>query len=162
MLAAKLRQRALGGEELAAHAVDLLLEEGGRLAGQLGAESQAAPDVLRGMGACHLLRERRARAREAHLDGAYVRRRRHLEPGSVLADQRARHVEQEPLVGIRVLLRIARRPDRLPEPLEGARRRPEPADPPPGVDEVRAAVEPELAADFGDAGGGPAEARILG
>src|SRR5439155_9709549 len=105
MLAAKLRQRALGGEELAAHAVDLLLEEGGRLAGQLAAQSQTAPDVLRGMGACHLLRERRARAREAHLDGAYVRRRRHLAPGSVLAEQRARHSEQEPLDGIRVLLR---------------------------------------------------------
>src|SRR5437763_14900340 len=104
MLAAKLRQRALGGEELAAHAVDLLLEEGGRLAGQLGAESQAAPDVLRGLGACHLLRERRARAREAHLDGAYVRRRRPLEPGSVLADQPARPAAQEPPGGHRVLL----------------------------------------------------------
>ena len=163
MLPAKLRQRALGREELAAHAVDLLLEERGRLAGELRSESQAAPDVLRGMGARHLLRERGARAREAHLDGACVRCRHHVEPGSVLRDQRGRHVEQEPLVGVRVLLlRIVGRPGRPPQPLQDARGRREPGAVPPAIYEVRIAVESELADDLGDEDAAPEERNLLG
>ena len=55
MLAPEPGLRSLGGQELALHAVDLLLEERRRFAGELGAQSQAAPDVLRRMRARHLL-----------------------------------------------------------------------------------------------------------